>query len=60
MRAVLQRVGRASVEVDGDLCWPDRRAGWSARCRPGDTEEDAAWMADKVLNLRGFEDDRAR
>ena len=26
----------------------------------GDTEKDAAWMAEKVLNLRGFEDDAGK
>ncbi len=26
----------------------------------GDTDEDVAWMADKVLNLRGFEDEAGK
>ena len=26
----------------------------------GDTEDDAAWMAEKVLNLRAFEDDAGK
>jgi D-tyrosyl-tRNA(Tyr) deacylase len=26
----------------------------------GDTEDDACWMADKVLNLRAFEDDQGK
>ena len=37
------------------------RAGWCLLgVERGDTEEDAAWMADKVLNLRGFEDDQGK
>ncbi len=61
MRAVLQRVTRASVEVDG-TCVGRIERGWLILLgvAQGDTEEDAAWMADKVLNLRGFEDDAAR
>ncbi len=58
MRAVLQRVTRASVEVDG-TCVGKIERGWLILLgvAQGDTEEDAAWLADKVLNLRGFQDD---
>jgi D-aminoacyl-tRNA deacylase len=61
MRAVLQRVTRASVEVDGK-CVGRIERGWLVLLgvAQGDTEEDAAWMADKVLNLRGFEDDAGK
>jgi D-aminoacyl-tRNA deacylase len=58
MRAVLQRVSRASVEVDG-TCVGRIEQGWMILLgvAQGDTENDAAWLAEKVLNLRGFEDD---
>jgi len=61
MRAVLQRVSRASVEVRGTLVGAIER-GWLVflGVAQGDTEEDAAWLADKVLNLRGFEDDHGK
>ncbi len=57
MKAVVQRVSRASVEVEG------RVAGEIGRglcvlvgLEAGDTEADRAWMADKIANLRIFED----
>ena len=61
MRAVLQRVARASVDVDG-TCVGRIERGWLILLgvAQGDTEEDAAWMAEKVLNLRGFEDDAGK
>ena len=61
MRAVLQRVARASVEVDG-TCVGRIGAGWLVLLgvERGDTEADAAWIAEKVLNLRAFEDDQGK
>jgi D-tyrosyl-tRNA(Tyr) deacylase len=61
MRAVLQRVTRASVEVDG-TCVGRIKRGWLILLgvAQGDTEEDVAWLVDKVLNLRGFEDDAGK
>jgi len=61
MRAVLQRVTRASVEVDG-ACVGRIERGWLILLgvAKGDTEEDCTWLADKVLNLRGFEDDAGK
>jgi D-tyrosyl-tRNA(Tyr) deacylase len=61
MRAVLQRVTRASVEVDG-TCVGRIGRGWLILLgvAQGDTEEDVAWLADKVLNLRCFEDDAGK
>ena len=57
MRAVVQRVSRASVSVDGEI---------SGRIGPGillllgvsvkDTEEDAIYLLEKTLNLRIFDD----
>jgi D-aminoacyl-tRNA deacylase len=61
MRAVLQRVSRSSVEVEG-TCVGRIGPGWLVLLgvERGDTEADAAWMADKVLNLRAFEDEQGK
>jgi D-aminoacyl-tRNA deacylase len=61
MRAVLQRVARSSVEVDGE-CVGRIGPGWLVLLgvERGDTDADAAWIADKVLNLRAFEDDQGK
>jgi D-aminoacyl-tRNA deacylase len=61
MRAVLQRVARAAVEVDG-TCVGRIECGWLVLLgvAQGDTEHDAGWMAEKVLQLRGFEDDAGK
>jgi D-tyrosyl-tRNA(Tyr) deacylase len=61
MRAVLQRVSRASVDVEG-TCVARIGQGWLVLLgvARGDSDEDALWMADKVLNLRGFEDEQGK
>lgn len=61
MRALLQRVSHASVSIDGSE---------TAKTGPGllvllgvsrdDTEEDAAYLVDKTVNLRIFADDDSR
>ena len=50
MRAVVQRVSRASVEVDEE-CVGRIGLGWLVLLgvARGDTEEDAARLADKIL-----------
>ena len=57
MRAVVQRVSRASVTVDGEVVGKIDQGllvllGVSSR----DTESDAAYCVEKILNLRVFED----
>ena len=57
MRAVVQRVSRAAVRVDGAATGAVERGllvllGVAA----GDGEGQARWMADKVAQLRIFED----
>ena len=57
MRAVVQRVSRAAVRVDGETVGAIGRgfvvlAGFA----PGDTDADLAWMAEKVAGLRVFGD----
>jgi len=61
LRAVLQRVKEASVEVE------DKVAGSINRglvlllgARNGDQEEDVKYLVDKCLNLRIFEDDKGK
>lgn len=57
MRAVLQRVSRASVEVAG-LVIGRIGVGWLVLLGVAreDTVDDAAWMADKIAQLRAFDD----
>ena len=57
MIAVVQRVARAAVRIDGDIVGAIGRGqlvllGVAA----GDTESDARWLADKLVGLRIFED----
>jgi D-tyrosyl-tRNA(Tyr) deacylase len=61
MRAVLQRVTRASVEVDGEVVGRIG-TGWLVLLgvARGDADADADWMAEKVAGLRAFEDDQGK
>ena len=58
MRAVIQRVSWAKVEVDGTIIG---QVGPGLLVYlgigKGDTEQDAAFMADKLVNLRIFADE---
>lgn len=61
MRAVVQRVSSASVTVDG------RTTGGIGRgllvfvgIAPEDGEAEVRWIADKIANLRIFEDDAGK
>lgn len=61
MKAVVQRVSSASVDVDGE------RVGEIARgllvllgVADGDEANDARWMAEKIVSLRIFEDDEGK
>ena len=61
MRAVVQRVSRASVTVGGRVTGSIGRgflvlAGFA----PADTAEQAEWMADKVAGLRVFGDEAGK
>ncbi len=57
MKAVVQRVKKASVSVDGIIVG-SIEAGLLVYLGVGkeDTEADAAWLADKICGLRIFED----
>lgn len=57
MRALLQRVRRASVEVDGEVVG-STGPGFLILLgvRGGDGEDEAQWLADKIVGLRAFRD----
>ena len=61
MRAVLQRVCRASVTVDGN-CVARIGHGWLVLLGVAqeDSHADVEWLAEKVLNLRGFKDEHGK
>lgn len=57
MKAVLQRVRKASVVVDGQVVGAIGPGLLGlVGVAQGDSESDAAWLADKVASLRIFED----
>lgn len=58
MRAVIQRVSRASVTVDSEITG-EINAGLLVLLgiHKDDGEAEIKWLADKVINLRIFEDD---
>lgn len=61
MRAVVQRVSRASVRVDAEVVSSIGRGLLVlVGATHGDGEADAAWLADKVANLRVFHDDEGK
>ena len=61
MLAVLQRVTRAEVRVDGAVVGAIGRGSCLLVCAvTGDGDGDARWLADKVVDLRLFEDAAGR
>lgn len=59
MRAVVQRVRSAGVSVDGELIGAiSRGMVVFLGVESGDGPQECAYMAEKVANLRIFEDDR--
>jgi D-aminoacyl-tRNA deacylase len=61
MRAVLQRVTRASVRVERETV-AEIESGLVVLLgiAPDDTEKDALYLVDKIINLRIFEDAEGR
>ena len=58
MRAVIQRVGRASVTVGEDVVGSiERGLLVLLGVTHSDTVQNARWLADKIVNLRIFNDD---
>jgi D-tyrosyl-tRNA(Tyr) deacylase len=61
MRAVIQRVSRAQVTVDGQVTGAiDRGLLVLLGAGQGDTDADLAYVVDKVVNLRIFPDDEGK
>jgi D-tyrosyl-tRNA(Tyr) deacylase len=57
MRALIQRVGKASVSIDGETVGQiGRGLVVLVGVTHGDTQEQAEWLARKVAGLRIFED----
>ena len=56
MRAVLQRVSRAKVTIEGEISGEMR--GWLVLLgiAPADGKREIEWLAEKVANLRAFAD----
>lgn len=58
MRAVVQRVCNASVSIDDSQVCSIGKGLMVLLCvEHGDTQKDAEYMSDKILNLRIFDDD---
>jgi D-aminoacyl-tRNA deacylase len=61
MRAVIQRVKEASVEVDGKIVGKIGRGLLVLLgIARGDTTQDIQWMVDKIVNLRIFEKEEGK
>lgn len=61
MRALLQRVQRASVSVDGEVIAAiDKGLVILVGIGHDDGEEQAAWMARKIAEMRLFEDEEGK
>ncbi len=61
MRAVIQRVNKASVSVDGRVVGSiSHGLAILLGIRVGDTEAEAQWMASKIATLRIFDDDAGK
>lgn len=61
MRAVVQRVVRSSVSVDGKVVGQiGKGLNVLIGVRQGDTEEQARWLAHKIAGLRIFEDEQGK
>jgi len=58
MKAVIQRVSSASVEIEGAIAG-EIKIGYLVLLgiAQDDTEEDIKWLANKIFNLRIFSDD---
>jgi D-tyrosyl-tRNA(Tyr) deacylase len=61
VKVVVQRVGRASVSVDGEVCGSiGRGLVILVGVAEGDKDESAHWLAGKCADLRVFEDDEGK
>ena len=57
MRAVIQRVRRAKVTVESEITG-EIGTGWLVLLgvSPNDSKKDVDWLAEKIANLRAFQD----
>lgn len=61
MRAVVQRVKKSSVEVDGKVIGKiDKGLNVLLGINEEDKEEDIKYLVDKIVNLRIFEDEQGK
>lgn len=61
MKAVIQRVLKASVEIDGNTVGAiGHGILMLLGVEKGDTQADASWLMEKIANLRIFEDDAGK
>lgn len=61
MRALIQRVRRAAVTVEGVIIGEiGHGLAILLGVRAGDSDENAAWLADKIVHLRIFDDEAGR
>lgn len=61
MRAVVQRVKRSSVEVDGKIIGKiDKGLNVLLGISEEDKEDDIKYLVDKIVNLRIFEDEEGK
>jgi len=61
MKALVQRVSRASVSVDDDIVGKiDQGLVVFLGVAQGDSKEDASYLANKVVNLRIFADEASK
>jgi len=61
MRTVIQRVSQASVRVDGEVVGAiGQGVALLVGVTHGDTEEQAEWLARKVVSMRIFEDSEGK
>ncbi len=61
MRVVVQRVSRASVTIDGEVTGSIGRGLLLLAALKGDeSEQDLAWMVNRCVGLRIFQDDQGK
>lgn len=61
MRVVIQRVSEASVTINGEIMGAIKKGLLLlVGVMPEDTQEDVAWAASKVVNMRIFNDEQGK
>jgi D-aminoacyl-tRNA deacylase len=61
VRVLVQRVSEASVKIDGNICGSIEQGSMVLiGIEHDDTEEDADWLTQKLMNLRIFNDENGK